>query len=149
MPIVEKEIEISAPREEVFEVAQNVEEYPNFMSSIKTVRILESEGNRRITEWTARVEELGRTISWKEEDIWDKERGECRFRCLEGDFNKYEGIWLFQEIAGRTLVSLRIEYEMHIPLIGALLQGLIKRKVEENAGDMLEGLKERCEVEEV
>ncbi|MBC7328771.1 SRPBCC family protein [bacterium] len=149
MPFVEKEIEIHAPFEKVFQIAKNVEEYSQFMPSIKSVRVLEEEGNRRITEWIGRVEELGRTITWKEEDVWDQERGECRFRSLEGDFNKYEGIWLFQKKGDTTLVSLRIEYEMHIPLIGALLQGLIRRKVEESASDMLEGLKERCELEEV
>jgi uncharacterized membrane protein len=149
MPVVEKEIEIQAPFEKVFQIAKDVEDYSQFIPSIKSVRILEQEGNRRITEWVGRVEELGRTITWKEEDFWDEERGECRFRSLEGDFNKYEGIWLFQKKGDTTLVSLRIEYEMHIPLIGALLQGLIRRKVEESARDMLEGLKERCELEEV
>ncbi|MBC7328168.1 SRPBCC family protein [bacterium] len=149
MPLIEKEIEINAPLEKVFEIAQDVEEYPHFMPSIKSVRILEKEGDRRITEWVGRVEELGRTITWKEEDIWDKERGECRFRGFEGDFNKYEGVWIFQRKGEGTLVRLKIEYEMHIPLIGVLLQGLIKRKVEESARDMLEGLKERCELGEV
>ncbi len=149
MPVVEKEIEIQAPLEKVFAIAKNVEDYPHFMPSIKAVRVLEEEGDRRVTEWTARVEELGRTISWKEEDIWDEERWECRFRSLEGDFQKYEGIWIFQKRGNITSVSLKIDYEMHIPLIGALLQGLIRRKVEESARDMLEGLKERCELEEV
>lgn len=149
MPVIEKEIEINAPFEEVFKIAQNVEDYPQFMPSIKAVQVLEKEGDRRITQWTARVEELGRTISWKEEDIWDKERGECRFRSIAGDFSKYEGIWSFQKRGDTTFVSLRIEYEMHIPLIGVLLQGLIRRKVEESARDMLEGLKERCELGEI
>lgn len=149
MPVIEKEIEISAPLEEIFEIAQNVEDYPRFMPSIKSVRILEKEGNRRITEWIARVEELGRTIKWKEEDFWDDRLKECRFRLLEGDFNRYEGIWTFQRKGDATLVRLKIEYEMHIPLIGALLQGLIRRKVEESATDMLEGLKERCQLGEV
>ncbi len=149
MPIVEKEIEINAPFEEIFEIAQNVEDYPRFMPSIKSVEIIEKEGNRRITRWTARVEELGRTMSWKEEDFWDKEKGECRFHLIEGDFNKYEGVWTFYKMGDRTLVRLKIEYEMHIPLIGALLQGLIRRKVEESTTDMLEGLKERCEIGKV
>lgn len=149
MPVIEKEIEIRAPVEEIFEIAQNVEEYPLFMHSIKEVRILEREGDRRITQWTARVEELGRTMSWKEEDIWDREKKECYFRLIEGDFNKYEGVWTFQSKGDTTVVRLKIEYEMHIPLIGALLQGLIRRKVEESATDMLEGLKERCEIEEI
>lgn len=149
MPVIEKEIEINAPLEDIFSIAQDVEDYPHFMPSIKSVQILEKEGNRRVTQWIARVEELGRTISWKEEDFWDEERKECRFRLLEGDFNRYEGIWTFHRVGDSTLVRLKIEYEMHIPLIGALLQGLIKRKVEESATDMLEGLKERCELGKV
>lgn len=149
MPVVTRSIEINAPIDKVFSIAQKAEDYPSFMSSIRSVQVLEEEGDRRTTEWIARVEELGRTIRWTEEDIWDKERRECRFRSLKGDFTKYEGLWSFKDMQGRTSVSLTIEYEMKIPLIGALLQGLIKRKVEETAEEMLESLKERCESEEV
>ncbi|MGB9607195.1 MAG: SRPBCC family protein, partial [bacterium] len=50
MPVVEKEIEIQAPLEKVFAIAKNVEDYPAFMPSIKAVRVLEEEGDRRVTE---------------------------------------------------------------------------------------------------
>jgi len=146
MPRVEARVEIDAPLPLVYEIAKGAEEFPQFMPDVKEVKILERKGGRVVTSWVGVVREFGREIRWTEEDLWDDERHECRFRMLEGDFDRYEGVWRFFDLGeGRTGTELVVDYEINIPLIGPLIKGLIAKKMRENCQGMLEGLKQRAE----
>ncbi len=148
MPVVESKIEIEAPLEKVYEIAKRAEDFPQFMPDVKEVKVLEREGGRAVTSWVGIVKEFGREIRWTEEDLWDDEKHECQFRMLEGDFDKYEGVWRFRDLGGgRTETELVVDYEINIPLIGPLIKGIIARKMKENCDRMLEGLKRRAEEE--
>ena len=146
MPRVETKVEIEAPLKAVYEVAKRAEEFPEFMPDVREVKVLEREGGRVVTAWVGVVREFGREIRWTEEDLWDDEKHECRFRMVEGDFDRYEGVWRFYDLGGgRTGTELVVDYEINIPLIGPLIKGLIVRKMRENCERMLLGLKQRAE----
>ncbi|MGQ9474244.1 MAG: type II toxin-antitoxin system RatA family toxin, partial [Candidatus Caldatribacteriaceae bacterium] len=95
--------------------------------------------------WKGRFQ--GREVRWTERDIWDDEKRECQFFIIEGDFKTYQGVWRFKkEGAKETRVELEIEYDLGLPLVGALISAFLRKKMEENARAMLVALQKSIEM---
>ncbi len=128
----------------VYEKAKDIEALARFLPDLDEVRVLSREGQEVQSFWKGRFQ--GREVKWTEKDVWDDAKRECRFFALSGDFKKYEGIWRFQEEdPSTTFVELEIEYDLGIPLVGALIQAFLRKKMEENALAMLQALKKALE----
>ncbi len=145
MPTVESEIIIECPVAEVYALAQDIERFPEFMADVQSVEILEDDPPRRVSRWTGVIKEFNRTVEWTEEDYWDDEAHVCTFVQLEGDFSEYSGRWEFVEVPEGTRMRLEVNYEYDVPLIGALIKNLLRKKMQQNADDMLAALKEEAE----
>ncbi len=147
MAVVQSSIEINGPIDKVYELAKRVESFPEFMPDLKSVKIVErsEDGTRTISEWVGIVKEFKTTIKWTEEDIWDDAAKTCKFRLIKGDYSKYEGEWHFIDLGGRTRFDSQIEVEYDVPLIGALIKGLIAKKMKENVDNMLDAIKKKVE----
>ena len=91
------------------------------------------------------MKRLNRRIKWTEKDEWDDGAHLCTFAQIEGDYSKYEGRWSFEEQDGNTLVKLRIDFEMDVPLIGALLKTIVTRLMKTNCDSMLDALAAEAE----
>lgn len=141
MPDVHAEILIEAPPERVYAVAKDVERFSEFLPNVEQVTIREREGNRVVSEWVGLVPEFKRTLRWVEEDLWDDAALACRFRCLSGDWDRYEGTWTFSPEEGQARVRLDISYDYNVPLIGPLIKQLLRKLVARNAEETLAGLK--------
>jgi len=129
--------------EKVYALAKDVERFPQFMPDLESVAVLERLPTGTVTEWVARVQ--GRKIRWIEEDEWDDVRRVCTFRQRSGDFNKYAGVWRFEATPEGIRTSLEVEFELDIPLAGALLSSLLKVLMRKNCESMLAALKGRLE----
>ena len=147
MPDVHAEIVITAPTERVYELAKDVERFPEFLPNVQQVTVRERDGARTVSEWVGLVPEFRRTIKWVEEDMWDDQARSCRFRSLSGDWDRYEGVWTFEADGEGTRVKLEIGYDYNVPLIGPLIRELLRRLVQRNAEETLEGLRRRAEGE--
>ncbi len=145
MPTVESEIVIERPVAEVYALAQDIERFPEFMADVQSVEILEDDPPRRVSRWTGVIKEFNRTVEWTEEDYWDDAAHLCTFTQLEGDFSEYSGRWEFVEVPAGTRVQLEVNYEYDVPLIGALIKNLLRKKMQQNTDDMLTALKEEAE----
>ena len=145
MPRVECSIIINGPIEKVYECAKDVESFPEYMPDVKNIQILERDGARVITEWTASIPDFGMTVKWTEEDIWDDEAKRCDFKLVKGDYASYSGNWTFTEVDGGVRFDSVVDYEYDVPLIGTLIKGLIQRKVKENVDKILEAVKKKVE----
>ena len=145
MPTIESEIIIARPVAQVYALAKDIERFPEFMADVESVEILEDDPPRRVSRWVGAVKEFNRTIQWTEEDYWDDEAYVCTFRQLEGDFSKYQGRWEFVAVPEGTKMYLEVEYEYNIPLIGALIKNLLRKKMQQNTDSMLAALKARAE----
>jgi len=143
MPYVETTIEIKAPAKKIYELAKDMERYPDFMPDVETVKILERKGNETVTRWKTLVEEA--PIEWTEIDIFDDEKTRIDYRLIEGDLDKFEGAWTFTENNGLTKVVLGVDYDFGVPTLAELIGPILQKKVEENSQMMLRALKERCE----
>ena len=134
---------IRAPLEAAYRVAKDVERFPQFMPDVQSIRILERSGSRLTVEWIGLMQ--GRKVRWVEEETWDDAAHRSAFRLVEGDFSKFEGTWSFEEIPEGTSTTLALDYEMELPLAGALLASLLKVLVRKNLESMLLSLKHELE----
>jgi ribosome-associated toxin RatA of RatAB toxin-antitoxin module len=140
---VEASIVIRAPLTDVYALAQDVERFPGFMPDLESVAVLERRPGWTLTQWVGVVQ--GRKIRWVEEDTWDDAQHVCTFRQRSGDFNRYEGSWRFEAVPDGTRTSLSVDYELDIPLAGALLSNLVKVLMRKNCESMLAALKGQLE----
>lgn len=145
MATVESRIVINAPVERVYEIARDIERFPEFMDDVVEVTILEQTPERQVSRWVGLIEEFKRTLQWTEEDFWNEAERTCEFRMLEGDFSAYRGTWTFTPDEQGTLVTLVVEYEYNVPLIGALIKRLLHKKVQANCDNMLAAIKAEAE----
>jgi uncharacterized membrane protein len=147
MARVEIETVIHAPLETVYAIARDVEAFPEFMPDVKSVKILEKseDGSRTITEWVAYASQLKLQVKWTEEDIWDDANRTCRFRQVKGDYDRMEGLWEFLPHAEGTLFRSTLDYELRVPLLGAIVQKVVHHLVTQNLKGILEGVKARAE----
>ncbi len=145
MPTIESQVSVAAPVERVYEIARDIERFPEFMADVVEVEILEQTPERQVSRWVGLIKELNRKINWTEEDFWDEESRSCEFRMLEGDYTSYGGSWKFEPEGDGCLVTLVVEFEYEVPLVGALIKNLLKRKMQENCDSMLAALKAEAE----
>lgn len=150
MPKIESRISINAPRDDVWNLAQDVEKLPEILPDLDALSVLEREEKpgritRTVTSWEGRIKQFNRRVNWTEEDLWNNEDRTCRFWILKGDFNKYEGEWRFLPSGDGTEVVLELEYEIIIPLVGGLMQQVVKKLMQGNSDGMLQALKTEAE----
>ena len=143
MPYVETSIAIAAPARVVYELAKEQERFPQFMPDVETVVILERRSDRILTRWKTLVEEA--PIEWIEEDRFNDEALRIDYKLLEGDLDKFEGAWTFEESDGGTHVVLGVDYDFGVPTLAQLIGPTLQRKVRENSEMMLAALKAEAE----
>lgn len=150
MPQVKSQVVIDAPIDIVWTLAQDVETFPNIMPDLVKVEVLEKthpapQTTRTVTEWHGRIKQFNRSIVWTEEDIWNEEEKACHFWQLKGDFTEYKGLWKFRPRGNQTELDLTVEYSFEIPLVGALMKGVLQKLMQQNAEMMSASLKAEAE----
>ncbi len=145
MPDVNLDMEIRAPAATVWEAVLDSERYPDSMASVRRVRILEDEGDRRRTAWS--VELKGSILEWEEQEQIDPAARTIAFQQLSGDLDVLDGRWTVEELAPElSRASLHMTFEIGIPLLAEMLNPVAKRSLADNTRDMLLGI-ERAAVE--
>jgi len=147
MPQIQTEIFINAPVEKVYEIAKNIEEFPEFLDDITNVTILERTETGYISQWTGSVEVMNSKIAmnWTEEDIWDDIARTCKFKALSGNWENYDGLWKFEEKDGGTLMSMDLLANVNVPLIGPIIIKLVGKLTKSNIDNMFLGIKGQAE----
>jgi ribosome-associated toxin RatA of RatAB toxin-antitoxin module len=143
MPYVETQIAIAAPARVVYELAKDQERFPQFMPDVETVRVLERHPDRVLSRWKTLVEEA--PIEWTEEDVFNDDDLRIDYKLLEGDLDKFEGAWTFEERDGLTHVVLGVDYDFGVPTLAELIGPTLQKKVQENSEMMLAALKAEAE----
>jgi uncharacterized membrane protein len=150
MPQVESTIYMRAPLQTVWELAQDVEKLPGIMPDLEEVKVLSREPvndqtTRVVSEWTARIKQINRKVNWTEEDIWNGTDHTCHFWQMRGDYDDYKGEYSFVDEDGGTRATLKMEYRFEIPLIGAMMQKVIQKLMQDNCTSMLRSLRDEAE----
>ena len=148
MPRIESHILIRTNRHIVIDVARNNEAFPEFMGDVESVTVLTRSDDTKtvVSEWVAIVPKLKKRITWAEEDVWDTERGMLTFKQVSGDFDEFHGTWSFTEIEpGLTKFDSVLVYRLEIPLVGALINSIILKTMQNNIEATQQAIKKRCE----
>ena len=147
MPTLECSRQINADVKTVYNLARRVEEFPDYMPDVRSIKVLESspDGSRTLTDWVALVEKFNQTVHWVEEDIWDDVQLTCTFKQVTGDYKQFYGQWRFVSAGDGTVFESTVYYEYNIPLIGPLIQGLIAHLMKLNLENTLAAIGQRAE----
>ncbi len=134
MPEITSELWINAPLQKVYAAAQENERFPETMEDLSSLRVVERDGDRVVSEWVGVVSAFRLKIRWTQEDVWSDEAKTCTFRQISGDFDSMEGEWRFVEEEGKTLFSSTVRYEYSVPGLGQLaarvIQGLMSKNLD-------------------
>jgi ribosome-associated toxin RatA of RatAB toxin-antitoxin module len=147
MPEIVNRTEIAASPERVYAVAREVEQFPDFMPEVESIRVVarSADGTEQVVEWVGLIPKFGLKVRWTEEDRWDDAALTCDFVQVKGDFKVYRGRWRFLPAGEGTQFESVVEYEIEIPLVGPLIQGVIKKTMHENVQRLQQALKQRVE----
>lgn len=145
MPTVETSTLIQAPLEHVYAVAKDNERFPEFMKDVKSLTVVERDGDRIVCDWVGLVPQFMLKIRWRQEDVWDDSAHTCVFRQIQGDYDRLDGTWNFKEEAGGTRFESVVNYEYNVPTLGALVKKVIHNIVVKNMEGVLEAIKNRSE----
>ena len=143
MPQVKEEILLNGNLEQVYSLLVNMEQYPQFMSNVKDVKIIEEKEGLQITDWKTEIE--GREINWREKDIFHPQNYRIDFKQVEGDLKEFTGYWQLQETSEGIIVIFKVNFALGIPGLAAFINPIIKLKLATNAQEMLLSFKEKIE----
>lgn len=143
MPEVVRTIVIEGEPRAVYELAKDMESYPGYMPDVESVKVVSRTPNTTVTEWVTDID--GTPFLWTEEDRFDDYGLRIDYSLIEGDLDKFEGAWTFQEKEGQTEVRLRVDYDFGLPELTELIGPTLHEKVGENCEMMLEGMKRLVE----
>ncbi len=144
MPYVEVTISIGCKREVIYPIIKDMEKYPEFMTDLVSVEVIERTGNTTVSKWVSNVD--GRIIKWTELDTFDDENMHITYSQLDGDLKKMAGEWILTPTDEGTEVKLTVDFEFGIPMISGLLNPILKKKVRDNSMNMLRAVKEKVEI---
>ena len=113
------------------------------MPDVESIEIIERRSDGVVTKWKTLVEDA--PIEWTEDDRFDDERIRIDYRLIEGDLEKFEGAWTFEEREGGTFVTLGVDFDFGVPTLAELIGPTLERKVRENSEMMLDALKREAE----
>ena len=126
---------LPAKRWQVLRLFTRVEDYPGYLSEIQECKVLSRSRSEAVTLWKV---DMGRIpISWQEKDTLDFCRSSTdprhcmiRFKAIDGDLEKFEGHWKFQEHAlGGTEVFFEATIKIGIPVLEQAMGGFLSGKV--------------------
>jgi coenzyme Q-binding protein COQ10 len=117
----------------------DIESYPRYMPDVRSVRVLEQDGERRTAQWEVLLR--GAVLRWVEEG-WIDARQRCiRFRQTEGDLSVFEGDWHVVGVGqDRTAVTLNARFEIGIPLLAGALGPVARESFDVSVRGMLVAL---------
>ncbi|HEY8491119.1 MAG TPA: SRPBCC family protein [Dehalococcoidia bacterium] len=112
----ETAVEIRGPAEAVFRLAAAVERWPEILPHYRRVRVLASEGNRRLVEMAASRD--GIPVHWRAEQEVLPESLRIRFRHVAGVTRGMEVEWRLDHRDGVTRARIVHDLDLRWPLIG-------------------------------
>lgn len=143
MPNVECSVRVAAQARHVYNLAKDQERFPQFMPDVESVTVVERFPTHIVTRWKTLVEDA--PIEWTEEDRFNDDALRIDYNLIEGDLDRFDGAWTFEESDGVTEVTLTVDYDFGVPTLAELIGPTLHKKVLENSQMMLAALKREAE----
>lgn len=134
---------IKSPIDQVFKVIKNIEDFPNFMRDIKSLKIIKRLDDKIITAWEIEID--GAPVCWKEEDCFDDANYQMKFSMVEGNYDEYQGRWLLQADANGTKLSIEADFDWGIPILEKYVGKALEDKARRSLLGMAQAIKNKIE----
>ncbi|MDF1764053.1 MAG: type II toxin-antitoxin system RatA family toxin [Oleibacter sp.] len=126
--------------EAMFDLVNDVSQYPEFLPGCRAARVLESSGSFIEAELTLSKAGFEQSFITRNH-LTRPERMEITL--VEGPFSRFAGHWQFQPLSDDACkVSLELHFEMGNPITGAAMGALFKQV----AGMMVDAFVKRAKV---
>ncbi|MEK2492955.1 SRPBCC family protein [Kitasatospora purpeofusca] len=146
----DNEIVIAAPLDLVWEITNDLENWPQLFSEYASVEVLERDGDRVTFRLTMHPDDDGKVWSWVSERTTDRSELEVRARRVEpGPFEFMEIHWEYSEVPSGTRMRWVQDFAMkptapvdddgmvnHINRNSRIQLQLIREKVEKKAAEL-------------
>jgi ribosome-associated toxin RatA of RatAB toxin-antitoxin module len=114
---------ICAPKMKVFEIAANLELWPQILPHYRYIRYLERSPNRNLVVMAAT--RSGIPISWTSEQVIDRQRVEVRFVHLKAFTKGMRVVWTFQEEPAGVLVEIKHDLGFRVKILAPIMDKII------------------------
>ena len=138
---VSDSIDIEASAEEIFEVATDLEKYPEWNADIKKVEVKETDDEGRPTKVWMEVDAKVKTVRYTLEYDYSEAPGSFSWKLIDGDMKALSGSYVFDEFDDVTEVRYETSIDPGFPIPGFLKRQGEKRIVQ----GALKELKKRVE----
>jgi len=139
MPEIQVSTTIKKDKTIVYNVLKEMGRFPDFMKGVKRLDVINKNKTTLITSWQVEID--GANIIWKEEDNFNDEDMSLRFKMIDGDYDKYEGIWRLEEVRGATRISINADFEWGVPVFEKLVGDVLEQKARKGLRTMLLAIK--------
>lgn len=135
---------VDATVDVVWRRVTDVEAYPTFMESVLRIERLSDEPapegmSCSLVGWEVEIE--GSVLMWVEREVTDPKTRTVTFQQVSGDLDRFEGSWtVLADGASAAWVSLRIDFEIGMPMLRDVLDPFAAGAIERNARQMLRSL---------
>lgn len=125
---LEHSIVIKSNLEKVYEIAEKIEKFPEFMPHVKTSNIIKKQGNKREVEMSAIVN--GIHSHWISASTTEKNK-KITYKQVKGFCKVMGGEWLFEKIPEGTRITIIHNFDVGLSIIGKLVGRIIVKKWED------------------
>jgi ribosome-associated toxin RatA of RatAB toxin-antitoxin module len=112
-----------APRAEIFETAADLELWPKILPHYRYIKYLERGTDRNVVIMAAT--RSGIPISWRSEQIIDREKFEVRFYHLKAFTKGMFVVWSFKETPAGVLVEIAHDLNFRVTVLAPLAEPII------------------------
>lgn len=141
MPVVTSSVDIpDIAIEDVWDVICDFEQHPEYMADVVEVRYLERSSETALSSW--RVLLNGSELTWDEKDVFTPPH-RIDFEQTEGDLEVFSGSWTLDVIETGVRVTLKIDFDLGIPSLAAVLDPVGIQAIRSNSISMLTAISRR------
>ena len=100
--------------QEFFKIVSDYEKYPDFLSEVKSCKVIKTEGTRKLVEYQISIIKNFKYTLW----MTEKDGNEITWEFASGDvFKKNSGCWRVKEEGGKTRATYQLaaEFTMFVP----------------------------------
>lgn len=134
-------IDIEATTEEIFDVAVDLESYPEWNANIKEVEVVEWDDDERPSKAWFKVDAKIRTVAYTLAYDFSAAPDSFSWKLVDGDVKALEGSYSFEEFDDVTEVTYEMAIDPGFPVPG-FLKKQAERQIVKGA---LDDLKKRVE----
>lgn len=122
----------------VFPIICDFKEYEHHSNVVRSVDILEENGQYSISNWEVNFRQG--ILRWTEKDHFFPETFTILFQQTKGDAEHFSGKWILSDTEKGCAIHFEAEFDMGIPSLRDIIEPIAEQALQENIQAILKGL---------